>query len=49
MILWLWKAPYGPRFRKEAIRFSPSGRFKDLADIVDTLRMVACQSHTRRR
>ena len=42
LILWLWKAPYGPRFRKEA----PPGRAKKtavrgLADIVSTVRAIA--------
>lgn len=39
MILWLWKAPYGPRFRKEAA--APTRPIKGLADILDTLRTVA--------
>ncbi len=38
MILWLWKAPYGPRFRKGAP--VPVRALRGLADIVDTLRAV---------
>ena len=38
MILWLWKAPYGPRFRKGAP--VPARALRGLADIVDTLRAV---------
>lgn len=39
MILWLWKAPYGPRFRKEGS--APVRAIKGFADIVETLRTVA--------
>jgi MFS family permease len=39
MILWLWKAPYGPRFRKDASQ--PVRAIKGIADIVDTLRTIA--------
>jgi MFS family permease len=39
MILWLWKAPYGPRFRKDTT--APVRPIKGLADIIDTLRVVA--------
>lgn len=39
MILWLWRAPYGPRFRKGAPQ--PVRPVRGLADIVDTLRTVA--------
>jgi MFS family permease len=38
MILWLWKAPYGPRFRKGAPQ--PVRAVRGLADILDTLRTV---------
>jgi MFS family permease len=39
LLLWLWKAPYGPRFRKDAL---PSPRaVKGLADIVQTIRDIA--------
>jgi MFS family permease len=38
MILWLWKAPYGPRFRKGAA--TPVRALRGIADIVDTLRTV---------
>jgi MFS family permease len=38
MILWLWKAPYGPRFRKGAP--TPVRALRGFADIVDTLRTV---------
>jgi len=38
MILWLWKAPYGPKFRKGA----PVSRraLRGLADVLDTLQVV---------
>jgi MFS family permease len=39
MILWLWKAPYGPRFRKAGS--APVRPIKGFADIVETLRTVA--------
>jgi MFS family permease len=39
MILWLWKAPYGPRFRKGAPQ--PVRAVRGFADIMDTLRTVA--------
>jgi hypothetical protein len=38
MILWLWKAPYGPRFRKGAQ--VPARALRGLADVIDTLRVV---------
>lgn len=38
MILWLWKAPYGPRFRKGAP--TPARPLRGMADVVDTLRTV---------
>ena len=39
MILWMWKAPYGPKFRKGG---APAARaVRGLADVVDTLRTVA--------
>ena len=39
LILWLWKAPYGPRFRKgEPV---PARAVKGYADIVATIREVA--------
>ena len=38
MILWLWKAPYGPRFRKGAP--TPVRALRGMADILDTLRTV---------
>ena len=39
MILWLWKAPYGPRFRKGAEQ--PQRAVRGFADIVETLRTVS--------
>ncbi len=39
LLLWLWKAPYGPRFRKGGP--GPARAVKGLADIVSTLRIVA--------
>ena len=38
MVVWLWKAPYGPRFRKDAPK--PTRAVTGLADIVDTVRTV---------
>jgi MFS family permease len=38
MIVWLWKAPYGARFRKEAPQ--PVRPLRGLADILETLRVV---------
>jgi MFS family permease len=38
MIIWLWKAPYGPRFRQGTPQ--PVRAVRGLADIVDTLRTV---------
>jgi MFS family permease len=39
LALWLWKAPYGPRFRKGAP--APARAVRGLADIVSTIRTVA--------
>jgi MFS family permease len=39
MVLWLWKAPYGPRFRKE--RAPPVRAVRGLGDITGTIRDVA--------
>jgi len=38
LLWWLWKAPYGPRFRKEK---APARAVRGLADIVLTLREIA--------
>jgi MFS family permease len=38
MILWLWKAPYGPRFRKSAP--VPARALRGVADVLDTLRTI---------
>jgi hypothetical protein len=38
-VLWLWKAPYGPRFRKGAP--APVRAVRGLADIASTVRTVA--------
>ena len=38
LVLWLWKAPYGPKFRKEAP--SPRPALRGLADIAATLQVV---------
>jgi MFS family permease len=38
MILWLWKAPYGPRFRKGGQQ--PQRAVRGFADILETLRTV---------
>jgi MFS family permease len=39
MILWMWKAPYGSKFRKGAP--APTRAVRGFADIADTLRTVA--------
>jgi MFS family permease len=39
LVLWLWKAPYGPRFRKGAP--APARAVRGLADVVSTIRTVA--------
>ncbi len=38
LILWLWKAPYGPKFRKG--RQAPARAVRGLADILATLREI---------
>lgn len=38
MILWLWKAPYGPRFRKGTP--TPPRALRGFADVLETLRIV---------
>ena len=38
MIVWLWKAPYGPRFRKGAA--APRRALRGIADVLDTLRAI---------
>ena len=39
LLLWLWKAPYGPRFRKAEA--APPRAVRGLADIVQTIRDIA--------
>jgi MFS family permease len=39
MVLWMWRAPYGPRFRPE--RKTPPRAVRGVADIVQTIRDVA--------
>ena len=39
-LLWLWKAPYGPRFRAAGVA-APRRAVKGLADIVQTMRDIA--------
>ena len=39
LVLWLWKAPYGPRFRKGTP--APARAVRGLADVVSTIRTVA--------
>jgi len=41
LLLWLWKAPYGPRFRAGAP--APKRAMRGLADIVQTIRDIASQ------
>jgi MFS family permease len=38
LLIWLWKAPYGPKFRKEP---RPARAVKGLADIMSAIRVVA--------
>jgi MFS family permease len=38
MIVWLWKAPYGPKFRKGAQ--TPARPLRGFRDVLDTLRIV---------
>jgi MFS family permease len=38
MLLWLWKAPYGPRFRQG--EHAPARAVRGLADIVDAFRSI---------
>src|SRR5438067_1244954 len=38
LLVWLWKAPYGPRFRKEK---APLRAVRGLADVVSTFRDIA--------
>ncbi|MCZ6885268.1 MAG: MFS transporter, partial [Alphaproteobacteria bacterium] len=40
VILWLWKAPYGPRFRKGDGAPAPRRRLKGFADFFETMRLV---------
>jgi hypothetical protein len=40
-ILWLWKAPYGPRFRQG--RSAPARAIRGLADITETIKSVRGQ------
>jgi MFS family permease len=39
LTLWLWRAPYGPRFRREAA--GPPRAIRGFADVVSTIRAVA--------
>ena len=42
LVLWLWKAPYGPRYRKESGKESaPPRAMRGFADIVTTIRDIA--------
>ncbi len=41
LALWLWKAPYGPRFRKSGAPPPPRRRLRGFADFFDTMRSVA--------
>src|SRR3954462_6485676 len=38
LLVWLWKAPYGPRFRKDQ---TPRRAVRGLADVVSTFREIA--------
>lgn len=39
MLLWLWKAPYGPRFRKGG-EHAPARAVRGLSDIIDAFRSI---------
>ena len=43
LVLWLWKAPYGPHFRKGEPAAHPAGKaaLRGIADIVSTMRGIA--------
>ncbi len=41
LILWLWKAPYGPKFRKDGGAKRPQRSAKGFGDIFATLRMIS--------
>ena len=43
LVVWLWRAPYGPRFRKEKPAAGPAGKaaLRGFADIIATLRSIA--------
>ena len=41
IVLWLWKAPYGPRFRKEPPPAPPARAARGFGEIVATIRDVA--------
>ena len=43
LVLWLWKAPYGPRFRTGEPAADPAGKgaLRGIADIVSTMRGIA--------
>lgn len=41
LILWLWKAPYGPKFRKAGEAKPPQRGAKGFGDIFATLRMIS--------
>jgi MFS family permease len=39
LALWLWKAPYGPRFRPSG--WTPGPRVRGFADIIETIRAIS--------
>jgi MFS family permease len=41
LVWWLWKAPYGPRFRKDAPGSAAKAPIRGFADIVSTMRDIA--------
>ena len=41
LTLWLWKAPFGPKFRAEAGGAQPGSNIRGFADIVDAFREAA--------
>jgi MFS family permease len=40
MLVWLWRAPYGPRFRSQQ-QLAPVRAVRGFADVVDTFRVIA--------
>ncbi|MGH8618111.1 MAG: MFS transporter [Burkholderiales bacterium] len=41
LLLWLWKAPYGPRFRTTPTTAAPTPAIRGTRDLLDSLRAIA--------